>query len=63
MKKLISNEFRTSSLSHPDVMREVNELCGSSDDPLELLILLEELNGGEITDEDLEALYQTLRSK
>ena len=45
MKKLLSNEFRTSSLSLPWVEAAVNEQAGLGTDPLELLILLEEQEG------------------
>jgi hypothetical protein len=39
---LISNSYRTSSLSIPSVQRELNETKGYDLDPLELLIGLEE---------------------
>ena len=42
MKTLISNEFRTSSLSVPFVMTEANEARGYDLDPADLLIAFEE---------------------
>lgn len=50
---LISNEYRTCSMSIPSVEREVQELRGAGRDPLDILIELEEPYG-TITDEDLE---------
>lgn len=52
---LISNEYRTCSMSIPSVEREVQELRGVGEDPLEILIRLEEPYG-TVTDEDLEML-------
>ena len=42
MKTLISNEYRTSSLSVPSVMTEANEARGYDLDPADLLIAFEE---------------------
>jgi hypothetical protein len=52
---LISNEYRTSSLSIPSVEVEMLEQLGGGDDPLDILIRLEEPYG-TVTDEDLETL-------
>ncbi len=61
MKKLISNEFRTSSMSDPKVEAEANEACRLGLDPLELLILLEEQEDGYV---DCEIrCFLTLRRK
>ncbi len=50
--KLISNEFRTSSLSFPSVEQDVNELYEMGD-PLAVLLEIEERDG-EITDDALD---------
>ena len=42
MNNLISNEYRTSSMSIPSIMREANEARGYDLDPLDLLTQLEE---------------------
>jgi hypothetical protein len=52
---LISNEYRTSSMSIPSVEMEVLEYMGGGDDPLDILIRLEEPYG-TVTDDDLESL-------
>lgn len=52
---LISNEYRTCSMSIPSVEREVQELRGVGEDPLEILMRLEEPYG-TVADEDLEEL-------
>ncbi len=41
MTNLISNEYRTCSISSPSVLEEVNEARGYDLDPLDLLITLE----------------------
>ena len=50
--RLISNEFRTSSITIPSVEAEMAEKLGGGEDPLEILIRLEEPYG-TITNEDL----------
>ncbi len=42
MKTLMSNEYRTASLSIPSVMGEANEARGYDLDPADLLIAFEE---------------------
>lgn len=52
---IISNEHRTSSLSIPSVEAEMADKLGGGEDPLEILIRIEELYG-TVTDDDLEVL-------
>ncbi len=54
MKTLISNEYRTSSLSVPSVMTEANEARGYDLDPADLLIAFEE---------DADALWRAEQSE
>ncbi len=54
MKTLISNEYRTSSLSVPSVMTEANKARGYDLDPADLLIAFEE---------DADALWKAEQSE
>ena len=54
MKTLISNAYRTSSLSVPSVMTEANEARGYDLDPADLLIAFEE---------DADALWKAEQSE
>lgn len=57
-KGLISNEFRTSSISILAIEVEMNEELGCGYDPMLLLIRLEDEHG-EIRDEDIAILFST----